>query len=94
MVSRFTGASLGLLAFAITTLAGLYAGNPTTVTLSRSIVALFAFCVIGLLLGRAAQAVVSEYERSRREEVERRLEVAKGSSEPSRDGRVGSSPAS
>ena len=52
MVARFAGASLGLLAFATTAVAGLYVGNPPTVTLSRSILALFAFCLIGLLLGK------------------------------------------
>lgn len=79
MVARFAGASLGLLAFAITTVAGLFVGNPPTVILSRSILALFTFCIIGLLLGRAAQAVVAEYERSRRADVERgnRAESAK-----------------
>lgn len=76
MVSRFTGPSLGLLAFAITILAGLYAGNPPVVVLSRSILALFAFCLIGLVLGKAAQAVVSEYERKRREEFERSHQAA------------------
>lgn len=73
MVARFAGASLGLLAFAITVVAGIYVGNPPTVTLSRSILALFSFCVIGLLLGRAAQAVVAEFERNRRSEIERRI---------------------
>jgi hypothetical protein len=71
MVARFAGASLGLLAFATSTGAGLYVGNPPTVTLSRSIIALFTFCIIGLLLGKAAQSVVAEYERNRRAEIER-----------------------
>ncbi len=96
MVPRFTGASLGLLAFATTMVAGLYVGNPPMVTLSRSILALFAFCVIGLLLGRAAQAVVSEYERSRRDEFERRsrADSAGVSPDPAREGRVESGVAS
>ena len=72
MVARFAGASLGLLAFAVTIVAGLYAHNPPMVTLSRSILALFTFCLIGLLFGRAAQFVVAEHERSRRAEIERR----------------------
>lgn len=73
MVARFSGASLGLLAFAATTVAGLYVGNPPTVILSRSILALFAFCILGLLLGRAAQSVVAEFERNRKAEVDRRF---------------------
>ena len=72
MVARFAGASLGLLAFATTLVAGLSVGNPPTVILSRSIFALFTFCVIGLLLGKAAQSVVTEYERTKTAEIERR----------------------
>jgi len=64
MVARFTGAALGLLAFAVTALAGLYSGNPVSTTLSRSILALFCFCVIGLVVGAAAQAVVAEHQRN------------------------------
>ena len=63
MVPRFAGATLGLLAFAATLVAGLSVGNPPAVILSRSIVALFIFCSIGLCLGWAAQLVVAEYER-------------------------------
>ncbi len=73
MVARFAGASLGLLAFAAIAVAGLYVGNPPAVTLSRSILVLFTFCVIGLVLGKAAQAVVSEYERNRKSEVDSRI---------------------
>lgn len=65
VIARYTGASLGLLAFTITSLAGLITGNSVTVTLSRSLFALFAFCALGFLLGSAAQLVVSEYERER-----------------------------
>ena len=93
MVSRFAGASLGLLAFATTTVAGLYVGNAPTVILSRSIVALFTFCVIGLLLGRIAQSVVGEYERGRIQEVERRHleETPKSESGGAKQGRIDSS---
>lgn len=90
MVSRFTGASLGLLAFAITTLAGLMVGNPPGVILSRSILALFLFCGIGLLLGRIAQVVVGEYERGRIQEVERRHTKASVASPSVGEGRMDS----
>jgi|CXWL01.1.fsa_nt_gi hypothetical protein len=96
MVARFAGASLGLLAFATTTVAGLYVGNPPTVILSRSILALFTFCIIGLLLGKASQAVVAEYERNRRAEIERRnrADSAKADSGANKEPRVESSIAS
>lgn len=65
MVARFTSAGLGLLAFAVTTIAGLAVQNPVTVTLSRSILALFLFCLLGFAVGAAAQAVVRDHERRR-----------------------------
>ncbi|MGI0149375.1 MAG: hypothetical protein ACREDF_07585 [Thermoplasmata archaeon] len=71
MIARYTGASLGLLAFAVTSVAGLVTGNPVTVTLSRSLFALFVFCLIGLVLGGAAQLVVTEYERNRESALRR-----------------------
>lgn len=72
MVARFAGASLGLVAFIITITAGLLTRNPVEVTLSRSIFALILFCLIGLLLGTAAQLVVAEYEKNREAEIHKR----------------------
>src|SRR3990172_10396916 len=72
MVARYAGAGLGLLAFTIVVTAGLIARNPVTVTLSRSIFALFLFCLIGLVLGRIAQLVVAEHEHKRETEIRKR----------------------
>ena len=69
MVSRYTGACLGLLAFAIAVVAGLSVKNPPTLVLSRAVWALVVFCVIGLLLGTIAQAVLTEHRRRREEAV-------------------------
>ncbi len=69
MVARLTGASLGFLAFTVTIVAGLAVGNPVSVTLSRSIFALFAFVILGMLLGGAAQLVIGEYGRKREAEI-------------------------
>lgn len=65
MVARYAGASLGLLAFAVTIAAGLFAQNPVEVTLSRSILSLFVFFGIGTVLGLAAQRVITEHEEFR-----------------------------
>lgn len=73
MVARFTGASLGLFAFAVTTVAGLFVRNPVEVVLSRSILALFVFCFIGFLLGYVAQLVVTEYEKDRATEISKQF---------------------
>lgn len=84
MVARFSGASLGLLAFTITTIAGLAVQNPVSVTLSRSILALFTFCLIGFVLGAAAQRVIGEHERQREKEIRDRC--AEDVPKPSREG--------
>ena len=72
MVARFSAAGLGLLAFAITTTAGLFVGNPVETTLSRSIFALITFCFIGFFLGGAAQRVVTEHEKERSSVIRKR----------------------
>ena len=86
VIARYTGACLGLLAFAVTSVAGLMTGNAVTVTLSRSLLALFLFCVLGLVLGSAAQLVVAEYERNRDSEIRRQIAASaasgSGPSEP------------
>jgi hypothetical protein len=69
MVARFAGASLGLFAFTVAVIAGIYVQNPVSVTLSRGIFALFLFCGIGLILGAAAQTVVNEHEQKRESEI-------------------------
>ncbi len=74
MIARYTGATLGLFAFAVVITAGLLAHNPFTLVLSRAVFALFAFLLLGLLLGGAAQLVVGEYEKTRESEIHRRYE--------------------
>jgi len=72
MVARYAGASLGLLAFTIAVFGGLVTRNPFSVTLSRGILALFVFCLIGLVLGHFAQMVVTEHARKREAEIRAR----------------------
>lgn len=72
MIARYVGATLGLLAFTIVIATGLFAQNPITVTLSRSLLALFAFFMIGLVLGGAAQLVVNEHQADAHADIERR----------------------
>ena len=74
MIVRFSGATLGLLAFSIAVFGGLWAGNPVGLILSRAIWSLVIFCALGLVVGAAAQAVVEEYARRRFDAV--RAEVA------------------
>lgn len=74
MVPRLAGASLGLLAFAISILAGLFAGNPAPAVLSRAILSLFAFFVVGLVLGAAAQRVLMDRYQRREQELVRQYQ--------------------
>lgn len=74
MVARFAGASLGLLAFTVTLVAGLVVRNPVEVTLSRAIFALFIFCLLGVAVGSAAQVVLADRRRARESDVRRRYE--------------------
>ncbi len=80
MVARYAGASLGLLAFTIVLIAGLFTQNPVNVTLSRGVLALFIFCLIGLVLGTAAQKVISEHEQKRESEIRDRYRDDDGKS--------------
>ena len=63
MIARFTSAGFALLAFSIALLGGIASRNPVEVVLSRGLVAILVFFILGLILGHAAQRVVDEYER-------------------------------
>jgi len=76
MIVRFSGATLGLLAFSVAILGGLWVGNPVAEILSRAIWSLVVFCALGLAVGAAAQAVVEEYARRRFDAVRAEAEAA------------------
>ena len=65
MVTRYTGACLGLFAFAVSIIAGLWAHHPPMIILTRSIWSLFVFCLLGLVVGFVAQTVINEYYKNR-----------------------------
>lgn len=58
---RVCGATLGLLAFGVTIVLGLAAGNPTVSTLGKAVWALLIFCGIGLVMGWVAWRVIDDY---------------------------------
>jgi len=62
MIPRFTGAALALAAFTVAVVAGLAVGNPPALVLERAVWSLLGFCLIGLIVGSAAQAVIREYQ--------------------------------
>lgn len=69
MIGRHTGGILGMLAFSVSIVVGLSAGNPVGVILSRAVWALCVFCVIGLLVGGVAQYVINDYGKRRYQEI-------------------------
>ncbi len=69
MIPRFSGACLGLFAFTVSVIVGLIVGNPITVILSRSILMLFVFFLVGVIVGTAAQKVIHEHERKQRQKI-------------------------
>ncbi|MBP7744992.1 MAG: hypothetical protein KA383_02595 [Phycisphaerae bacterium] len=68
---RHTGAQIGLLAFAVAVVAGLYAGNPATVILMRALLALLGGVVIGQLAGWAAKLVLRDHLQRRKLHIDR-----------------------
>ncbi len=70
-MAQHTGAQLGLLAFAVAIVAGLYAGNSTTVVLTRALLALLAGAVVGQFAGWAAKAVLRDHLQRKKLEIDR-----------------------
>ena len=66
---RLCGAVLGLLAFGVTLLLGLAAGNPSEVTLVRAVWAMLIFCTLGLSAGWVAHRVLDEHALRRSKEL-------------------------
>ncbi len=69
MAPRAVGATLGFFAFTISIFAGIWVGQPVSLTLSRAIWAMFVFCIIGLVTGYCAHVVVREHIRKRESEL-------------------------
>ena len=82
MIVKFSGAILGLLAFSVAVVGGLWVGNPATVVLSRAIWSLVVFCALGLVVGFAAHAVVEEYAHRRFDAVRAEVQDPDESGEP------------
>lgn len=66
---RLCGAALGFLAFSVTIVLGMVAGNSIEATIGRAIWALFAFCLIGLITGWVANCVLDEHAQARQREM-------------------------
>jgi len=58
---RSLGAQIGLLVFAVALIAGISAGNPVTVVLTRALIALVLGALLGQAAGWTAKLVLREY---------------------------------
>ncbi len=58
---RRAGACLGLLAFCLTIVRGMGAGNPPEVILTRALWAMIIFFILGMVLGYAGHLAVNEH---------------------------------
>ncbi len=61
LAPRTIAAALGLLAFSVTVLGGLWVRNPVTAILSRGIWAMIVFSIIGLVMGWVVRMVLLEH---------------------------------
>lgn len=66
---RLCGAALGFLAFGVTVLLGLIAGNPVETILLRAVWALILFCAGGLLIGWITWRVLDDHALRRHREM-------------------------
>jgi len=65
MLAKLLAGILGLMAFAVCILGGLCVGARAEVVIQRGLQAMIVFCLLGWVVGWAAEAVV--YERVRKE---------------------------
>lgn len=66
---RRTMGVMGLLAFAITVLGGLSGGNSVEFILPRALWAMGIFCLLGLIVGWAAEMIVQDHQAKLSAEV-------------------------
>ena len=74
---RRAGACLGLLAFCLTIVRGMGAGNPPEVILTRALWAMIIFFLLGLVLGFAGHLAISEHAANRAKVLAVELEEAR-----------------
>ena len=74
---RRAGACLGLLAFCLTIVRGMGAGNPPEVILTRALWAMIIFFLLGLVLGLAGHLAINEHTANRAKALAVELERAR-----------------
>lgn len=67
---RSTGVQIGLLAFAVAVIAGVYAGNPATVVMLRALLAMLVGVLIGQAAGWMAKLVLRDHLQRRKLQID------------------------
>ncbi len=83
-MTRRIGAQVALLAFALATIGGLYAGNTYTTVLTRAIVALLGGFAAGQIAAWSARLVLRDYFQKRKAGIDLEY-VSREDSDPSED---------
>ncbi len=68
---RSTGVQIGLFAFTVALVTGLYVGNSATVVLTRALVAMVAAAVVGQLAAWATRLVLRDHLQRKKSQVDR-----------------------
>jgi hypothetical protein len=68
---RTTGAQIGLLAFAVAVVAGVYANNPATVVMLRALAAMVVAALVGQVAGWTAKLVLRDHLQRRKLRIDR-----------------------
>lgn len=68
---RSIGAQLGLLAFSLALLAGIYAGNSAITVLTRALMIMVVACVLGQLVGWSGKLVLRDHLQRRKLALDR-----------------------
>ena len=75
---RSLGAQVGLLAFGVAILAGLYAGNTAVTVICRALVVMLAGCALGQVVGWIGKLVVRDHLQRKKLAIDREHQAAVG----------------
>ncbi len=67
---RSIGAQIGLLAFGVALLAGMYAGNSAFVVLTRALIAMAVGAAVGQIAGSAARVVLRDHLQKKKLQID------------------------
>ncbi len=83
---RTTSVQIGLLAFAVAGLAGVYAGNPVSVVLLRALAAMLVATIVGQIAAWTAKLVLRDHLQRKKQQIDQQhfeaIRALTGADEP------------